>query len=73
MSAKTGIELIAEKRKNIIYTDCKLLNIGLYVDRARFTLEYGRLDRRVDDAVFYLTEAGALIAAEIDRINNLYK
>ncbi|MEE0848253.1 MAG: hypothetical protein U0M63_01115 [Alistipes onderdonkii] len=71
MKNKTGIELIAEERAKIFAAPGKLEGACKMVARAEMLVELsGRPSKNVK-AVNLLAEAGALIAAEIDRINNL--
>jgi hypothetical protein len=67
---KTGIELIAEARNKIRPgRDMRAEQIIDMVKRADRYDILGNPRAGLDD----LAEAGALIAAEIDRINNLYQ
>lgn len=67
---KTGIELIAEERAKIFVSRGKLEGACNMVARAEMLVEFsGRPSKNVE-AVNLLAEAGALIAAEIDRLNN---
>ena len=70
---KTGIELIAEERAKIFASRGKLEGACNMVARAEMLVEFSRRPLRNAEAVKLLTKAGALIAAEIDRINNLYQ
>lgn len=70
MSAKTGIELIAEKREGIkvLKMKSRICDAILLAERADM---YITQNCPTDMVIGSLVEAGALIAAEIDRINNL--
>lgn len=68
---KTGIELIAEERAKIFASRGKLEGACNMVARAENLVEFSaRLSKNVE-AVNLLAEAGAIIAAELDRLNNL--
>ena len=69
---KTGVEMIADKRADICTrtgTYSRIPLIQSILGRAYEHLNDGKYGH----AIRCLSEAGALIAAEIDRINNLYK
>lgn len=67
---KTGIELIAERQNKLLVSSGRLGDIGRMILRAEMLVEFsGRPSKNVK-AVNLLAEAGALIAAEIDRLNN---
>lgn len=68
---KTGIELIAEERAKIFASRGKLEEACDIVTRAEMLVEISRRPFRNAEAVKLLTKAGAIIAAEIDRINSL--
>lgn len=68
---KSGIELIEERRSKLLVSGGRLGDIGRMILRAEMMVEFsGRPSKNVE-AVNLLAEAGALIAAEIDRVNNL--
>lgn len=66
---KTGIEMIADKRADICVRE-PALKIPLSVSILWWADEH-IADGKYDHAIRCLAEAGAMIAAEIDRINNL--
>lgn len=68
---KTGIELIAEKRDGVKCSHIRYWEISRLIDQASYSLDFGHPNYKIRNAVHYLSEAGALIAAEIDRINKL--
>lgn len=68
---KTGIELIAEERAKIFASRGKLEGACNMVARAEMLIEFQTRPSQKDEAIRLLAEAGARIAAEIDRINNL--
>ena len=68
---KTGIELIAEERAKIFASRGKLAGACNMVARAEMLVEFSSITSKTDEAIELLIEAGALIAAEIDRINKL--
>jgi len=70
---KTGIELIAERQSKLLVSSGRLGDIGRMIIRAEMLIEFQTRPSQKDEAIRLLAEAGALIAAEIDRINNLYK
>lgn len=70
---KTGIELIAEKRVKILASRGKLEGACNMVARAEMLVEFSGRPFKNVEAVNLLAEAGALIAAEIDRLNTLDK
>lgn len=66
---KTGIELIAERQSKLLVSGGRLGDIGRMILSAEMPVEFsGRPSKNVE-AVNLLAEAGALIAAEIDRVN----
>lgn len=66
---KTGIELIAEERAKIFASRGKLEGACNMVARAEMLVEFsGRPSKNVE-AVNLLAEAGALIAALIDKVS----
>ena len=67
---KTGIEMIADKLDNICVREGTDLKIPLSISILRWAFEPLK-DGKYGHAIRCLSEAGALIAAEIDRINNL--
>lgn len=68
---KSGIELIEERRSKLLVSGGRLGDIGRMILRAEMMVEFsGRPSKNVE-AVNLLAEAGALIAAKIDRVNNL--
>lgn len=70
---KTGIELIAEERVKILASRGKLEGACNMVARAEMLVEFSRITSKTDEAIRLLAEAGACIAAEIDRLNTLVK
>jgi len=68
---KTGIELIAERQSKLLVSSGRLGDIGRMIIRAEMLIEFQTRPSQKDEAIRLLAEAGALIAAEIDRINNL--
>lgn len=70
---KTGIELIAEERVKILASRGKLEGACNMVARAEMLVEFSRITSKTDEAIRLLAEAGACIAAEIDRLNTLAK
>ena len=69
---KTGFEMIADKRADICTWEGADSRVHLIRSVLGWAYEHFT-DERYDHALRCLAEAGALIAAEIDRINNLYK
>lgn len=70
---KTGIELIAERQSKLLVSSGRLGEIGRMILRAEMLVEFsGRPSKNVE-AVNLLAESGALIAAEIGRVNQLYQ
>ena len=68
---KTGIELIAEKRSEVIEVEEIAFTTSKMVGRAEMLIEFGSRPSHKHEAITLLCEAGALIAAKIDRLNNL--
>lgn len=68
---KTGIELIAERQSKLLVSSGRLGDIGRMILRAERLVEFSRITSKTDEAIRLLAEAGACIAAEIDRLNNL--
>lgn len=68
---KTGIEMIAERQSKILVSDGRLMEIGILLLRAEMMPEFSTINPQSDEAIELLIEAGACIAAEIDRVNNL--
>lgn len=68
---KTGIELIAERQSKLLVSSGRLGEIGRMILRAERLVEFSRITSKTDEAIRLLAEAGARIAAEIDRLNNL--
>lgn len=67
---KTGIEIIADRRADI----CVRGGADSNIPSIRSVLEWAYehlADGRYDHAIRCLAESGAMIAAEIDRINKL--
>lgn len=70
---KTGIELIAERQNKLLVSSGRLGDIGRMILRAEMLVEFsGRPSKNVE-VVNLLAESGALIAAEIGRVNQLYQ
>lgn len=67
---KTGVETIADKLYNICVREGADSKIPLSISILRWSYEYLN-DGKYGHAIRCLSEAGALIAAEIDRINKL--
>lgn len=66
---KTGIEMIADRRAKIASVSrAQMESVFSIIVRAEMMIEF---DGRHEAAVDLLSEAGAFVAAEIDRINNL--
>jgi hypothetical protein len=70
---KTGIELIAERQSKLLVSSGRLGEIGRMILRAEMLVEFSRITSKTDEAIRLLAEAGACIAAEIDRLNNFKK
>jgi hypothetical protein len=68
---KTGIELIAERQSKLLVSSGRLGDIGRMIIRAAMLIEFQTRPSQKDEAIRLLAEAGARIAAEIDRVNNL--
>lgn len=68
---KTGLEMIAERQSKLLVSSGRLGDIGRMIIRAEMLIEFQTRPSQKDEAIRLLAEAGALIAAEIDRINNL--
>ena len=68
---KTGIELIAERQSKLLVSSGRLGDIGKMILRAEMLVEFSSITSKTDEAIRLLAEAGARIAAEIDRVNNL--
>lgn len=68
---KTGIELIAERQSKVLESDGRLMEIGILLLRAEMMAEFSTINPQSDEAIELLAEAGARIAAEIDRLNEL--
>lgn len=65
---KTGVEIIADRRAEIaVVSRAQMESVFSIIVRAEMNIEFGSHET----AINLLAEAGALIAAEIDRINNL--
>ncbi len=67
---KTGIEMIADKRADICTWEGADSSIPSIRSIMGWAYEHFT-DERYDHAIRCLAEAGAMIAAEIDRINKL--
>lgn len=67
---KTGIELIAERQSKLLVSGGRLGDIGRMILRAEMLVEFSSITSKTDEAIRLLAEAGARIAAEIDRLNN---
>lgn len=70
---KTGIELIAERQSKLLVSGERLGDIGRMILRAEMLVEFSSITSKTDEAIRLLAEAGACIAAEIDRLNTLAK
>lgn len=70
---KTGIELIAERQSKLLVSGGRLGDIGRMILRAEMLVEFSSITSKTDEAIRLLAEAGARIAAEIDRLNNFKK
>lgn len=68
---KTGLEMIAERQSKLLVSSGRLGDIGRMIIRAEMLIEFQTRPSQKDEAIRLLAEAGALIAAEIDRINKL--
>lgn len=68
---KTGIELIAERQSKLLVSGGRLGDIGRMILRAEMLVEFSSITSKTDEAIRLLAEAGARIAAEINRLNNL--
>lgn len=69
---KAGIELIAEKQKGMTEIDEGWVwSVQQLVVRANMSIVFQTRPSQKDEAIRLLAEAGALIAAEIDRLNNI--
>ena len=68
---KTGIELIAEERAKIFASRGKLEGACNMVARAENLVGYSARLSKNEKAESLHDEAGASIAAELDRLNNL--
>lgn len=68
---KSGIELIEERQSKLLVSSGRLGEIGRMILRAERLVEFSRITSKTDEAIRLLAEAGARIAAEIDRLNNL--
>lgn len=69
---KTGIELIAEKQKGMAeIEEGSVWRVQQLVLRASMDIAFQTRPSQKDEAIRSFAEAGALIAAEIDRINKL--
>lgn len=68
---KTGIELIAEKRSEGIEIEEIAYKVSRMVGRAKMLIEFTVRPSQKCEAITLLCEAGALIAAKIDRVNGL--
>lgn len=68
---KTGIELIAERQSKLLVSSGRLGDIGRMILRAEMLVEFSSITSQTDEAIRLLAEAGARIAAEIDRLNKL--
>lgn len=68
---KPGIELIAERQSKLLVSGGRLGDIGRMILRAEMIFEFSSIPSKTDEAIRLLTEAGARIAAEIDRMNSL--
>lgn len=70
---KTGIEMIAERQSKLLVSGGRLGDIGRMILRAEMLVEFSSSTSKTDEAIRLLAEAGARIAAEIDRLNTLDK
>lgn len=68
---KTGLEMIAERQSKLLVSSGWLGDIGRMIIRAEMLIEFQTRPSQKDEAIRLLAEAGARIATEIDRINNL--
>lgn len=68
---KTGIELIAEKRSEVIEVEEIAFKVNRMVVKAEMLIAFAVRPSEKHDAITLLCEAGALIAGKIDRLNNL--
>lgn len=68
---KTGIELIAEKQSEVIEVEEITFKVSRKVRMAEMLIEFQARPSQKCEAITLLCEAGALIAAKIDRLNNL--
>lgn len=68
---KTGIELIAEKRSEVIEVEEIAFTASKMIGRAEMLIELVVIPSQKCEAITLLCEAGALIAAKLDRQNNL--
>jgi hypothetical protein len=68
---KTGIELIAEKQSEVIEVEEIAFKVSRMVGKAEMLIEFEVRPSQKCEAITLLCEAGALIAAKIDRVNNL--
>lgn len=66
---KTGTELIAEKRSEVIEVEEIAFTTSKMIGRAEMLIEFGVRPSQKCEAITLLCEAGALIAAKIDRVN----
>lgn len=67
---KTGIEIIAKRRNNIQESRGRLGHVSRMLLRADMVIEFSSRPSHDAEAIQLLTEAGAIIAAEIDRLND---
>lgn len=66
-----GIEMIAEKQSKEIDVKEIAYKVSKMVGRAEMLIEFGSRPSHKHEAITLLCEAAALIAAKIDRVNNL--
>ena len=63
--------MIAERQSKLLVSSGRLGDIGRMIIRTEMLIEFQTRPSQKDEAIRLLAEAGALIAAEIDRINKL--
>lgn len=68
---KRGIELIAEKRSEVIEVEEIAFKVNRMVVKAEMLIAFAVRPSEKRDAITLLCEAGSLIAAKIDRVNGL--
>lgn len=66
---KTGIELIAERQSKLLVSSGRLGDIGRMIIRAAMLIEFQTRPSQKDEAIRLLAEAGARIAALIDKVS----